>query len=321
MSSSVHARVLPVVVSIDCEPDPRVTPRAGPPPWDGMDGTIRLVERWRTTVPDARVGWYWRVDPQVHRGHGDAGWPLIAFRDHIERTLALGDEHGVHPHPWRWNEEAGEWVSDAADQDWMETCIETSIESFTRVLERPVRAVRMGDGHMSPRIMARLAKAGVLCDLTLEPGAPAAPSLVPSERSTGRIPDRTATPRRPYRPARLDPCRAGRCWWPHRLWALPLTTAPTGACAVAPGTVANLGFDPARFQCIVNAGLAASAAAGSAYIAVVARSDIGANPGLAHHASANLAWLAGARLQEWDLRFVGPMDALGLLGADAAGGP
>jgi hypothetical protein len=282
-----------------------------------MDGTIRLVEQWRAAVPDARVGWYWRVDPQVDRGHGDAGWALAAFRAHIERTLALGDEHGVHPHPWRWSDAVGDWVSDAADQDWMERCIKMSIQAYERVLERRVRVVRMGDGHTSPRIMEVLARANVLCDLTLEPGAPAMPSLVAAERSTGRIPDRTATPRRPFRPARLDPCRPGRCWWPHRLWALPLTTAPPGVPGVAAGTVANLGFEPARFQRIVDAGLAASAAAGALYLAVVARSDVGANPGLAHHTSANLAWLAGTGFQGRETRFVGPMDALSMLGAGA----
>lgn len=315
MSSPVHAPVLPVVVSIDCEPDPRVTPRDGPPPWAGMDGTIRIVERWRDTVPDARVGWYWRVDPQVHRGHGDAGWPLIAFRDHIERTLALGDEHGVHPHPWRWNDDAGEWVSDAADQDWMAKCIETSIESYARVLKRPVRVVRMGDGHVSPRVMATLAKAGVLCDLTLEPGARAMPSLVPAERSTGRIPDRTATPRRPYRPARLDPCRPGRCWWPHRLWAFPLTTAPAGVDGLECGTVANLAFDPGKFQTIVVRGFAASLGEGAAYLSVVARSDVGTNPGLARHMAENLAWLSGIAPGGMQPQFVAPLGALSMLGA------
>lgn len=309
-------RELPIVVSIDCEPDARVTPRSGPPPWTGMAGTIALIEAWRARLPGARVGWYWRVDPQVQRGHGDAGWPLVAFRNHIEHTLAMGDEHGVHPHPWRWRDDVDDWVSDAGDHGWVDRCIEMSIESFARVLSRQVRVARMGDGHMSPQIMATLARTGILCDLTLEPGAPALPSLVAAERSTGRIPDRRSTPRRPYRPARTDPCRAGRGWSPNRLWAFPLTTATAGVAGLEPGTVANLAFEPGKFQTIAALGLAGSVADGAAYLSVVARSDVGSNPGLCRHMAENLAWLASVSPSGLEPRFVGPLDALAMLGAD-----
>lgn len=305
----------PVVVSIDCEPDPRVTPKSGPAPWDGTHGTIALVEQWRKSVPGAGVGWYWRVDPQIERNHGDPAWPLQTYRAHIDATTVLGDEHGVHPHPWRWSDAVDNWVSDAADHDWMDRCIETSVAGFARALGRPVRAIRMGDGHMSARIMAKLAAAGLRCDLTLEPGAPATPSLAPDEHATGLIPDRTATPRRPYRAARMDPCREGRCWYPHRLWALPMTTAPAGIPGVAAGTVANLGFEPEKFRHIATQGMSASMAAGAAYLAVVARTDVGANAGLARFAADNLAWLSLTRLGPRRPRFVGPMEALAMLGA------
>ena len=66
----------PVVVSIDCEPDPRVTPKAGPPPWHGTDGTIALVEQWRKSVPGACVGWYWRADADGHANWGPTSRPV-----------------------------------------------------------------------------------------------------------------------------------------------------------------------------------------------------------------------------------------------------
>lgn len=280
-----------------------------------MHGTIALVERWRSAVPGACVGWYWRVDPQVERGHGDAGWPLHAYRAHIDATTALGDEHGVHPHPWRWSDVVDDWVSDAADHDWVDTCIETSIASFSRALGRPVRAARMGDGHMSPRIMAKLAAVGITCDLTLEPGAPDVPSLAPEEHSTGRIPDRTHTPRRPYRPAEADPCREG-AQQATRPWVLPMTTAPAGTPGAVAGTVANLGFEPDKFRRIVIQGMSASMDQDAAYLAVVARSDVGANPGLARFTAENLAWLSLTQLGPRRPRFVGPMEALAMLGAN-----
>lgn len=302
---------LPVVVSIDCEPDPRITPSEGPPPWRGIKGIIELIAWWRANVPGARIGWYWRADAQVVRGHGDPGWALHTYRGHIDATMAQGDEHGLHPHPWRWNERVGTWVSDAADEDWVEQCVQDSIDTFVRVLGRPVRTTRMGDGHMSPRIATTLERAGVECDLTLEPGAAATPSLAPGEHATGMIPDRRATPRRPFRPSPREPCLPATgsdrsC----RFWALPLTTAPAGVDGIAPGTAANLGYSPDRFRRIVAAGLAESARQGAPYIAVVARSDIGSNRQLARYTAENLVWLATGGAGHAPPRFVGPLDAL-----------
>jgi len=307
---------LPVVVVIDCEPDPRVTPSAGPPPWNGVKGVIELITWWRANVPGAHIGWYWRADAQVAHGHGDPGWALHTYRGHIDATLALGDEHGLHPHPWRWSKEADMWVSDAADEDWFEQCIQGSIDAFVRVLGHPVRTTRMGDGHMSPRIAATLERAGVECDLTLEPGAAATPSLAPSERSTGMIPDRRATPHRPFRPSLREPCLpASGADRPCRFWALPLTTAPAGMHRFVPGTAANLGYSPKRFRRIVTAGLAESVRQGAPYVAVVARSDVGSNHQLARFAAKNLAWLATGGAGHAPPRFMNPLDALQSLGS------
>lgn len=302
--------MLPVAISIDCEPDQRVTPGDRPPLWNGMAGTIQLVETLRKQIPQARFGWYWRADAQVERGHGDAAWALTHYRCHIERTMALGDEHGIHPHPWRWNDGANTWISDAADEDWMEHCIRGSIESFTRTVGEPVRVARMGDGHMSPRIMQTLAKSGVLCDMTLEPSAPATPSLAPAELATGLIPDRSGVPRRPYHPDALDPCCPASELEANPIWALPITTAPAGITGLKPGTAANLGLSPVLFRRIISAGRMASAAQGASYISAVVRSDVGTHPGLARYTAENLTWLATTRFESLATRFVAPLELL-----------
>jgi hypothetical protein len=306
---------LPVVISIDCEPDLRVTPSAGPSPWDGLEGVIEMIATWREQVPGGRIGWYWRADEQVAHGHGDPGWALRAYRGHIDATTALGDEHGLHPHLWRWSDRKNTWVSDAADEDWAERCVQDSIDTFMEVLDRPVRAMRMGDGHMSPRILATMERAGVRCDLTLEPGAAATPSLAPSECTTGMIPDRRATPHRPFRPSRLDPCRPAATQEPGHLWALPLTTATTGLTGIAPGTPANLGFPPERFRRIVVSGLAESVSQGAPYIAVVARSDVGQDLNLTRCTVENLAWLTSGGAGIAPPRFLRPLEVLQVLGS------
>jgi len=301
---------LPIVVSIDCEPDARVTPAVGQPDWEGMAGMIAMIAAWRARVPGARVGWYWRADEQVARGHGDPGWALRAFRNHIDATSALGDEHGLHSHLWRWDQRAQNWVSDFADEEWAQRCVRDSADTFTRALGHRARVMRMGDGYMSPHILAAMEQAGVCCDLTIEPGAAATLALVPGERTVGLIPDRRASPRRPFQPELHDPLCASSVEEPGRLWALPLTTAPRGLTGIPPGTAAILGFSPDWFRRIVTAGLAASAREGAPYLSVVARSDFGRDPERARATAENLDWLARSGAGLAPPEFVDPLEAL-----------
>jgi len=301
---------LPIVVSIDCEPDPRVTPPEGPPPWRGLDEVIRILAWWRKNIPGARVGWYWRIDEQVTRGHGDSGWALHAYRSHIDESTALGDEHGLHPHLWRWKEKLGGWVTDAGDEDWVDSSIQAAIDNFRQALGRPARAFRTGDRHMSPRILRVLLRNGIECDLTPEPGAPAKPKLAEDEEATGMIADQRDVPRRPYRPAPGNPCAAARPRDQGNLWTLPLTTAPASLRNVATGEPAHLGYPPAVFRAIAKAGLAESAMEGAPYLSVVARSHVGALSSAAGHLLQNLSWLATGGAGVAPPRFVGPLEAL-----------
>jgi len=271
---------------------------------------IALISAWRERVPGARVGWYWRADEQVTRGHGDPGWALRAFRDHIDATSALGDEHGLHTHLWRWDPRVQDWVSDFADEEWAQHCVQGSAHAFTRVLGHRARVMRMGDGYMSPHVLAAMEQAGVCCDLTIEPGAAALRALVPRERTAGLIPDRRAAPRRPFQPDPHDPCRASGVEEPGRLWTLPLTTAPRGLTGIPPGTAAILEFSPDWFRRIVTAGLAASAREGAPYVSVVVRSDIGRDPERSRTTAENLEWLTRSGAGLAPPEFVDPLETL-----------
>lgn len=313
---------LPVVVSINLEPDARVTTNDGTSPWDGTQPTVDLVEQWRAGRNDRPVGWYWRCDPSIDVGFGHAAWAIRRWADQIAGALEQGDEVGVHPHYWRWSDALGTFVSDAANDEWKVHCIELSIHTMRTETASPARVAMMGDGYVD-RVSARALDAlGVEVDLTLEPGGMQREQMVHTEYTTGVMPDRTRTPHRPFRPSPGNPVRPGRV---RRLrhWALPLTSTTTpvlrdGVVIDRVGIPANLGLDPWRFRHIVASGLSASVRDGAPYVHAVVRSDVGVNAGLARFTAENLRWLGDGMdglADRWGgVRIVTPHEALAMMG-------
>lgn len=313
---------LPVVVTVNLEPDDRVTSNDGTDPWDGVEGTIALVEEWRAGRSDMAVGWYWRCDPAIEAGYGDAAWALRRWRGQIEQALERGDEVGTHPHYWRWSDELGTFVSDAADDEWKTHCIRSSVDTMRATVGAPARVIMIGDGYVDAASARAIDELGIEVDLTLEPGGAARERMLDTEHTTGTMPDRSCTPPTPFRPSRHDPLRPGRVRL-RRHWALPITTTTTpvvheGTIVDPVGIPANLGLDPWRFRHIVTSGVAASEAAGTPYVHVVVRSDVGSNAGLAQHTAENLHWLLGGMTGLADryggVAFVTPHEALRRLG-------
>lgn len=320
---------LPVVVSINLEPDARVTTSDGTSPWDGTQPTIDLVEQWRAGDGDRRVGWYWRCDPSIEVGFGHAAWALRRWSDQIAGALERGDEVGTHPHYWRWSDALGTFVSDAASASWKTHCIEVSVETMRVETASPARVAMLGDGYVDEVSARAFDVLGVDIDLTLEPGGAAREQMVHTEYTTGTMPDRSRTPHRPFRPSVRNPLRPGRIRRA-RHWALPLTSTTTpvmrdGVVIDRVGIPANLGLDPWRFRHIVASGLQASQQAGAPYVHAVVRSDVGVNAGLARYTADNLQWLADGMdglADRWGgVCFVTPHQALAALGCGPVGGP
>jgi len=288
---------LPIVVDVNLEPDLRCPPVGRAATWDGVDATVGLVEAWRAGADDRRVTWLWRCDPQVGVVNGDPGWALDRWSDQIDAARGRGDTVGIHTHLWRWSEPIGAFVSDAANADWKTECVGRSVETFTRVAGAPPTVGQMGDAYMDAVILAAYLEHDLRIDLTVEPGAPARERMVHTEYVTGTMPDRRRSPRVPYHPRTNDPLRSAR----RRtgpLTMIPTTTAATplvvdGVVVDPPGTAANFGVAPERFRHAVTTGLAASVRAGTPYVHVLARSDIGIDAALAQNAARNLEWLAG----------------------------
>jgi hypothetical protein len=147
----------------------------------------------------------------------------------IQELQAAGDEVGLHPHLWRWDEERETWIVDFGSQEWVARCVRQSFAAFEQCFGRPCRSVRLGGGWMNDATMGLVERLGARFDLTVEPGrTPDAPV----EPFTGSLPDYERAPREPYRPAKRDFQTPGG-WWKRKLWEIPLSTGrPAWAAAV-----------------------------------------------------------------------------------------
>jgi hypothetical protein len=224
---------IPVIISLDVEPDTRTNLEGGPA-WRGFEVLCTRMSRLRAalaraTGSPARFTWLLRMDAQIQHAYGRTDWVIEQYRQLIEALIAAGDEIGVHTHAWRWKEPIG-WVADHGDEAWVEHCLRISFRTYRASFGRRARVFRFGDRFLSNRVVRWLDRKRVVCDLTMEPGRQSTSGLCAPERTTGTIPDYSAAPRRPYRPSRRNYQSPGRLW-KRNLWIFPLTTGRPVAAA------------------------------------------------------------------------------------------
>jgi hypothetical protein len=207
--------VVPVMLCIDVEPDPRLVSRGKQEPWAGYEHTQRYLDELRvrlearTGLP-ARYAWFLRMDPQIAESYGDPAWVVDRYRTHLENVLRLGDELGLHLHPYRWLDKEGTWLQDFANQNWVEHCLRSAMEAFAASLGQPCLSMRFGDRWLNTDTVNLAEKLGIRFDLTIEPGMRALPSPIPGELASGMLPDYRRVPRTPYAPSRGDFRRSAR---------------------------------------------------------------------------------------------------------------
>jgi hypothetical protein len=222
-------RLVPVILCVDVEPDPRLVSRAKQEPWTGYEHIQRYLDDLRAhiearTGSPARYAWFLRMDPQIAESYGNAAWAVERYRTHLETVARLGDELGLHPHPYRWLDQEGTWLHDFANQDWVEHCLRTSMDAFADSMGRPCHLMRFGDRWLNTATVNLAEKLGIRLDLTVEPGMPAVPSPMPGELASGPLPDYRRVPRTPYTPSRTDFRRPAR-GYARPIRMIPLTSS------------------------------------------------------------------------------------------------
>jgi hypothetical protein len=318
---------IPILIIVDCEPDPRQPDPREAARWTGFEKLYAFLADARpqiaaTTGQPARFSWCLRMDPQIEVVYGTACWAADTYASQFLRAEAQGDELGLHVHGWRWDAPAQTWIADHGDAGWMEHCIRDSFVAFERSFHRRCDIARMGDGWFSDQTTRVLESLGVRIDLTLEPDMPATSALVAEDIATGLIPDRAGVPRRPYRPS-LSDFRVPDGDAAAHLWMLPVTTglAPLrrrGWRRLLPGRFApagrervqlNLSHSRRRFAPIFEAAISQSA---RPYAAICARSDGGAYPRALKNIERNIRYMLRHPLTG-RFAFVGPTEALAML--------
>src|ERR1051326_1671982 len=217
-----------IALTVDVEPDERTFDPSTRPRWIGFETLLPEMRRLRKRLAKAtgvavHFTWLFRIDQQIQRTYGSPDWPFVQYRSEVDELCAAGDEIGVHTHAWRWDDGASDWIADHGNPEWVGRCIDESLATFRNAFGRPARVFRFGDRFLSNEVIAQLDRAGVHCDLTLEPGCQPSAQIRASERATGSLPDFTAAPRIPYRPSPQDFLQPGLALR-RRLWLMPTTT-------------------------------------------------------------------------------------------------
>jgi hypothetical protein len=309
MTTDLHRPELPLVIVVDVEPDHPWPSPGSNEPWRGFEAWLDYVPRLRerlaraTGLP-ARFTWVLRMDDQVAGVHGSPDWVAEAYGVRLAELRAEGDELGLHPHAWRWQDPPGRWLQEHADPAWPEHVIATSFDSYRRAFGEPCRVHRFGSRFISPAIVRQVEMLGARVDLTVEPGSRRTVALEPTVPATGELPDQQRAPRVPYRPLAADPLRAANdAGRPasEGLWMLPLSAFDPGpllpAWRRAARAVRFAGrplHRPAELWAPVDAeqwwrlAVAAAESSGRPYLCLALRSDTLIRPALAPYVTAKL---------------------------------
>jgi hypothetical protein len=325
----MNARRIPVILSVDVEPDGFFIDRDKPIPWDGAEASFAFFQGLRQRVAGvtgspARFSWFLRMDPQVEETYGSAAWAAANYASQLRECLAQGDEIGLHVHAYRWDDGRKTWVIDHGNPEWVARCIRVSFGAFREAFGRDCASLRMGDRWMSGEALALARSLGARFDLTLEPGKPTQPSYHLDKPYTGSLPDYRGVPAAPYHPSpsdyrRPDPdAREG-------LWMIPQSCAAVDALGplrklfsrlTGPGRLAapgsqtlNLERPPAFFRLQADTVLARL---GNPHLAIVLRSDLFTRPKGVRNLQRNLDFLL-SRPETRDFRFATPEECMDLL--------
>jgi hypothetical protein len=216
MTRAAGLPAIPLILCIDVEPDPFLVNRADPEPWAGYEKTFAYLRDIRGRFEEAtgspvRYTWCFRMDPQVADSYGSPAWAVERFPAFVDEMHRHRDETGIHPHAYRWVRDEQRWIEDLGNQDWVDHCVEMSLDAYAAAFGRRCETFRFGNFWLNTATVNLLERRQVRYDLTVEPGLTAdIRGTLAKGASTGSRLDFTRVPREPYQPSRRDLCRAAQ---------------------------------------------------------------------------------------------------------------
>ena len=174
---------------------------------------IRIESDTATRIP---VTWFIRCDDSVAVTTGRAEGLLQSLDTFVQRRLDLGDQFGLHPHLYRFNE--GNWSSETTPEKQQEQ-IHRAALAWERHFGALPKLSRMGEAVMNNVIAATLDTLGIQMDSSALAGR--------SRFDNGFQFDWSTTPTQPYYPAVADYRRPASMEEPaHRFIEAPFSMLP-----------------------------------------------------------------------------------------------
>jgi hypothetical protein len=240
--------MIPLVVSVDVEPDGLFIDRHDRLPWLGFEAAFERAEGLRraaagNTGRPVHFSWKLRMDHQVETTYGSAAWPAQHYEAAFERLLRAGDDVGIHVHPFRLIPGTDDWIADFSDPAWIAECIESSVAAFHSAFGADPRTASMGHNWHSSEALDLFYRLGIRFDLSLEHGTIKPPFYDGIGAFTGERPTFEAVPDYPYHPAEGDFCIPD----PARhesVWILPLSSIPETGTGRRAKIALRLGTEP-----------------------------------------------------------------------------
>ena len=221
---------IPVIFSIDVEPDEFLIDKNNPKKWSGFEFCHGYLSDVRNKLEDitnrpVNFNWFLRFDPQIAISYGSATWVLDHYAHWLEEYRGKGDKFGLHVHTYRYSNELDGWIDDIGNKTWVEECLGSSAAFYQEYFKEPAPYLRFGGFFIDTAAINVAEKLGIKYDLSVEPGIPGKKvegSNIPRSAPT---PDFYRVPRVPYRPA-IDDCLKPAGKNEHRdITLIPLSTA------------------------------------------------------------------------------------------------
>ncbi|MDT8386615.1 MAG: hypothetical protein RQ736_03830 [Thiogranum sp.] len=201
---------IPIILSIDVEPDPFLVNRSDPEPWKGYEATHPYLASLRSRFEEAtgspvHYTWCFRMDPQVAESYGSPLYAVDRYPGFVKDMERQKDAFGAHPHAYRWIEDRQMWLEDLANQQWVNECVDMSLQAYKKAFGTACETFRFGNFWMNTETVNLLEASGVRYELTVEPGLSSdAGGTLEKGYTTGRRPDYCRVARVPYEPGRDD---------------------------------------------------------------------------------------------------------------------
>ncbi|NJM65811.1 MAG: hypothetical protein HC851_09205 [Acaryochloris sp. RU_4_1] len=219
---------IPALLEIHTEPDGEYLHLGQKLPWQGFERSLPFIRHLRQHISDhldapTHLLWSVRVDPQIAQTYGRAEWALEYYNEQLSDLRQVGDEIGLHVHPYRWEASQGLWLEDYANSDWVDECIQVAVAAYQQGYGCLPKTISVGRNWISQSTVNLVESLGLEFDLSVIPGRPSVRFYQSEKNITGIGPDYTDFPCVPYRP-QVDNFRSADPDRQQGLWIIPLSS-------------------------------------------------------------------------------------------------